>query len=94
MLQLIPRHQFDSLVKQHQTDYYVKYHTTWEHFIVLLYSQAKMKDSLRDIITSINSYQSQWYHVGIKDVKRSTISDTNTRIDYKVYEEIFYTSDT
>jgi hypothetical protein len=90
MLQLIPRHEFDSLVRQHKTDRYVKYHTSWEHFIVLLYSQAKGKDSLRDIITSINPYQNYWYHTGIRDVKRSTISDANARIDSRVYEGIFY----
>lgn len=49
LLQLIPRHQFESLVKRYDGDYYVKYFTCWQRFITLLYAQTKVKDSLRDI---------------------------------------------
>jgi hypothetical protein len=78
------------MVNQYESDYYVKYYDTWRHFLTLLYTQVKEKDSLRDIIISLNTHQESWYHVGIEDVRRSTISDANARIDYRVYEGLFY----
>ena len=90
LLQLIPRHQFETLVKRHEADRYVKYFTCWQQFITLLYSQVRGKDSLRDIETSLRSQSNRWHHIGLKDIKRSTLSDANNQRDYKIYEELFY----
>ena len=49
LLQLLPRHQFETLVKRYNGDRYVKYFTCWQQFMTLLYAQVKAKDSLRDI---------------------------------------------
>ena len=90
LLQLIPRHQFEKAVKAHGGDRYVKYFSCWQQFITLLYAQVRSKDSLRDIELSLKSQASRWYHVGLKDIKRSTLSDANNSRDYQIYEELFY----
>jgi len=90
LLHLIPRHHFESIVKRYDGDYYVKYFTCWQQFMTLLYAQVKGKDSLRDIETSLRAQSSRWYHIGLKDIKRSTLSDANNQRDYMIYEEIFY----
>ena len=51
LLQLIPRHKFDNLVKKYEVDRYVRYFNCWQLFITLLYAQIRKKDSLRDIET-------------------------------------------
>ena len=90
LLQLIPRHQFEGLVKKYAGDRYVKYFTCWQQFITLLYAQIRGKDSLRDIETSLRSQSARWFHIGLKNVKRSTLSDANNQRDYHVYEGLFY----
>ena len=90
LLQIVPRYKFESLVHTYQNDRYVKYYTTWQQFITLLYAQMKGKDSLRDIITSLNTHKAAWYHMGLKDIHRSTISDANRNRSYEVYEKLFY----
>ena len=90
LLQLIPRHQFEGLVKKYAGDRYVKYFTCWQQFITLLYAQIRGKDSLRDIETSLRSQSARWFHIGLKNVKRSTLSDANNQRDYRVYEGLFY----
>ncbi len=90
LLHLIPRHQFESLVQRYKGDYYVKYFTCWQQLITLLYAQIKYKDSLRDIETSLKAVSSRWYHIGLKDIKRSTLSDANNQRDYRIYEDLFY----
>ena len=89
LLQIVPRYKFESLVSTYQNDRYVKYYTTWQQFITLLYAQMKGKDSLRDIITSLNTHKESWYHMGLKDIHRSTISDANKSRSYEVYEKLF-----
>jgi hypothetical protein len=90
LLQLIPRHEFEKAVKTYGGDRYVKYFSCWQQFITLLYSQIRGKDSLRDIELSLKSQANRWYHVGLKDIKRSTLSDANNSRDYRIYEELFY----
>lgn len=90
LLQLIPRHQFDKAVDTYNGDRYTKYFSCWQQFVVLLYSQIRGKDSLRDIETSLKSQANNWYHIGLKSVKRSTLSDANNSRDWRIYEELFY----
>ena len=90
ILQLIPRHQFETKVRHYYADRYVKYFTCWQQFLTLLFAQIRSKDSLRDIETSLKSQSTRWYHIGLKDIKRSTLSDANNRRDYRIYEDFFY----
>ena len=90
LLHLIPRHKFEALVRRYNGDYYTKYFTCWQQFLVLLYAQITGKDSLRDIETSLKAHSNRWYHIGLKDIKRSTLSDANNHRDYRIYEELFY----
>lgn len=90
LLHLIPRHQFENLVTKHNGDRYVKYFTGWQQFITLLYAQIRRKDSLRDITTSLCAQYQKWYHIGLKKVCRSTLSDANNHRPYQIFEDLFY----
>ena len=90
ILHLISRHQFESLVRHYNADHYVKYFTCWQQLLTLLYAQIRSKDSLRDIETSLIAQSIRWYHIGLKNIKRSTLSDANSRRNYRLYEDFFY----
>jgi len=90
LLHLVPRHEFESLVKKYGGDRYVKYFTCWQQFMSLFYAQVRTKDSLRDIQTSLTAQSSRWYHIGLKDIKRSTLTDANNKRKYQIYENFFY----
>lgn len=90
LLHLLPRHDFDKLVQEYQGDRYVKNFTCWRQLITLLYAQIKGHDSLRDIVTGLGSQFSKWYHIGLKRVTRSTLSDANNSRDWRIYEGLFY----
>lgn len=90
LLKLVPRYQFEKAVKQYQGDRYVKSYTTWHQYITILFSQIKQKDSIRDIVTGWDAFESRWYHLGMKDIRRSTFSDANNKRDYQIFESLFY----
>ncbi len=90
LLKLYPRYQFEKAVQRYQGDRYVKIFTTWQQYITILYSQIKQKDSLRDIETGLIAQASRWYHLGLANIRKSTLSDANNRRDYRIFEEMFY----
>ena len=90
LLDFIPRSQFKNLVRQYQGDKYVKHFTCWHQMIVILYAQVRGKDSLRDIVTGLRTQLSKWYHLGLKKISRSTLSDANNNRNYRIYEGLFY----
>lgn len=90
LLKLSPRYQFDRAVEKHEGDRYVKTFTTWQQYITMLYSQITQKDSLRDIVTGLSAHASRWYHLGFTGVHKSTLSDANTKRDYRIFEDTFY----
>jgi len=90
LLKLIPRYQFEKAVKLYQGDRYVKSYTTWHQYITILFSQVKQKDSIRDIVTGLDAYESRWYHLGLTGVHRSTFSDANNNRSFQIFEDLFY----
>ncbi len=90
LLALIPRNKFDSLVGIHQADKYTKRFTTFNQMAIMLYAQATGKDSLRELEASLITHQGKLYHNGINSVSRSTISDANSRRDWRLFESMFY----
>jgi hypothetical protein len=88
LLQLLPRHEFEKAVLRHNGDKYIKYFSCWQQFIILFYAQIRKKDSLRDIITSLHTQQGKWYHIGLKKICRSTLSDANNKRPYYIFEDL------
>jgi putative transposase len=56
----------------------------------MLYAQASGKQSLRDIQRGSEASLARLYHLGLPDIKRSTLSDANCNRSYKVFEGLFY----
>jgi hypothetical protein len=90
LFNFIPRHVFEKSVKVHQADRYAKTFKAWQQFLLLLYAQATGKQSLRDIVGGLQLHNSKLYHLGLRPVPRSTISDGMQRRESKVFEEMFY----
>ena len=90
LLQLVPRHYFENIVNRLCGNRYIKSFSCWNQLTTLLYAQVSGKDSLRDIVNGMGVNSSKLYHVGLKKVRRSTLSDANTRRPHKIYEELFY----
>jgi len=90
LLAFLPKSKFSQFVGQHNGDKWVKSLTTWNQFVALMYAQATGKDSLREIETGLSMHASSWYHLGVKTVARSSLSDANKRRDYRIFENLFY----
>jgi len=74
LLRILPRYEFEKLEKQHRSNHYTKYYTGWQQLVTLLFAQIAGHDSLRAIQRSLGVHSHKWYHLGLDDIKRSTLS--------------------
>ena len=89
LLQLLPRHEFEKSVKIHNGDFASKGFTCWEQFISMLYAQFSGQTGLRGIETGLESNRNAMYHLGVKQVKRSTLSYANNHRSSDIFKSIF-----
>ena len=90
VMQLIPRHQFETIVNNHDGNRYVKRFDCWNQLTTLLYAQASGKESLREIEQGLAVNDARLYHLGLPKIKRSTLADANQTRNYRIFESLFY----
>ena len=90
LLQFIPRHDFESIVRKHGGNRYVKRFDCWQQLVTLLFAQAADRASLREIEQSMEVNDPRLYHLGIKNVRRSTLADANRTRPSEMFEALFY----
>lgn len=77
LLKAIPRHRFDRLVEAHRGDYRDRDLSFWSQFVALVHAQLSGAQTLRHLIAALESHGNLLYHLGMGDVRRSTLSDAN-----------------
>lgn len=89
MLDLIPRYEFEKSVLEHKTEKHAKGFSSWTHFVSMLFAQVSGQNGLRGIEASLASQQSKLYHLGIGEVKRSTLSYANNHRTHEAFKSVF-----
>jgi len=85
----VPWSKFEQIVEKYGADRLVRKLTTKRHLIALLYGQFSGSTSLREVVTGMASHETRLYHVGAAPVKRSTMSDANSKRPWQVFSELF-----
>lgn len=82
--------QFRRLGQEYQADRYCKKFKTYDHLVVMLYAIFNRCTSLREVTTGLMACESRLEHLGVRyRVNRSTLSDANSRRDWRVFEDIY-----
>ncbi len=90
MLKILPRHEFQKSVDTHQGDKKVRNLSCWAQLVSMMFGQLSFRKSLRDLVTSLQVQTPMLYHLGIRKVKRSTLSDANQKRSFLIYENLFH----
>lgn len=89
LLKHVPWSAFDKLVDEHGSDARVRRLTTKSQFVALLYGQLAGAASLREIETAVRSHCARLYHLGAREVSRSTLADANAQRSHQVFSGLF-----
>lgn len=87
----LPKTKFDWLVKKYQGNKYVKKFTCWNHLLVMIFAQLTQRESLRDLISTLNAHKSKFNRLGFgESVTRSNLSKANEQREARIFEELAY----
>jgi len=90
VLKEVNKNDFKNQVSKYQGDYKASVFSCYNLMTSMIYSQITKKESTRDISNGIESMHSDFFHLGLNHVKRTTLSDAlNTRSE-KIFEDYFY----
>jgi len=87
----LPRRAFDRIVKNHNGNKYVRSFTCWNQMLCMIFGQLTARDSIRDLMLSIEAHQPKYYHLGFgSTVTRRNLGKANEKRNYKIFEQFAY----
>lgn len=90
ILKLIPRIEFERLVKETGAEYRSKGLSSWSQFVGMLFCQLGRAHSLREIEGGLRSCEGKLAHLGIEVPVRSSLSYANAHRPWQLSEKVFY----
>ena len=89
LLKQVPWSVFHQLVDKHGSDRRVRRLDSRSQFVALLFGQLAGAVSLREIEAGLASHANRLYHLGAREVARSTLADANARRSFELYADLF-----
>lgn len=88
LLKAFPRSAFNRHVGLLASDKHSKGFKSWDQLVTMIYAQLSGARSLRELEADFNQYATKFYHLGTRDVRRSTLSDANAKRDSALFEQV------
>ena len=87
----LPQRVFDRLVCQYHGNKYVKHFSCWNQLLCMVFGQLAGRDSLRDLMISIEPHKPKYYHLGFgKGTSRSNFANSNEKRNCRIFEGFAY----
>lgn len=90
ILKLIPRIEFERIVKETGSEYRSKGLSSWAQFVGMMFCQLGRAHALREIEGGLLSCEGKLSHLGIEAPKRSSLSYANKHRPWQLFEGVFH----
>jgi hypothetical protein len=90
ILKLIPRLEFEHLVRETDAERGAKGLSSWSQFVAMMFCQLGRANSLREIEGGLKSCEGKLAHLGIEAPARASLSYANAHRPWQLYEGIFH----
>ena len=77
LMKVFPRWRFEKFVDRHEADFRVRRLPSWTQFLAMVFTQLSGSQSLREVVAAFERFPGSHAHLGLKPVRRSTLSDAN-----------------
>ncbi len=89
ILKLIPRLEFEQLVKETNAERAAKGLSSWSQFVAMLFCQLGRAHSLREIEGGLRSCEGKLAHLGMQAPARASLAYANAHRPWQLYERVF-----
>ena len=87
----LPQRVFDTIVSRYNGDYRVRHFTCWNQLLCMMYGQLSNRDSLSDLVLTVNAHSPKAYHLGFgKGVSKANLAKANVNRDWRIYQDFAY----
>jgi len=87
----LPQRIFDGSVSRYKGDYYIRHFTCWNQLLCMMFGQLSNRESLRDLVLTVNAHSQKAYHLGFgKSVSKTNLARANENRDWRIYQEFAY----
>ena len=91
LTEYLPRRVFDRIVEKYNGNKYVRTFTCWNQMLCMVFGQLTSRDSMRDLILSLEAHHNKYYHWGFgTTVTRRNFGKANEKRDCRIFEEFAY----
>ena len=87
----LPRRVFDRIVDKYDGNKRVRSFTCWNQMLCMVFGQLTARDSMRDLMLSLEAHHQKYYHLGFgSTVSRRNLGTANENRNCKIFEEFAY----
>jgi len=87
----LPQRTFDTIVSHYNGDYRVRHFTCWNQLLCMMYGQLSNRDSLSDLVLTVNAHSPKAYHLGFgKGVSKANLGKSNANRDWQIFQDFAY----
>ena len=86
----VNRYDFQKQVSKYKGDHKISKLSCFNILVAMIFTHLKTNKTLRDIVIGFRTSLASIYHLGIKSLKRSTLSDALRNRPASVYEDFYY----
>lgn len=91
LIEHLPRYEFNQCILRYCGNHKVRSFSCMDQFLCMAFAQLTYRESLRDIVTCLNSHRSKLYHMGFRGtIAKSTLADANELRDFRIYQDFGY----
>jgi len=81
-------HEFRKCVARYGGNRRVRRFSCWDQFLCMAFAQFTFRESLRDIVSCLQSVGAARYHMGFRgSISRSTLADANESRDWRIFAD-------
>ena len=89
ILKLVPRVEFEAMVKEAGAERAAKGLSSWSQFVAMMFCQLGRAHSLREIEGGLKSCEGMLAHLGIEAPVRSSLAYANGHRPSELYQKVF-----
>jgi len=84
----LPQRLFNRLVQKYNENKHIIHFSCWNQLLSMIFGQLTSRDSLRDLMISIEPHKPKYYHLGFgTGISRYNFANANEKRDCRIFEE-------